>query len=85
MIIKKLIMKLRIRLEFWDLGKKMTIPGIVRCSCGGNIISNTGKVSIVFDENDSFKYIACWSCGKYYNANEAFYQRRENKIVEISQ
>ena len=59
--------------------KQMTMYGIVNCSCGGNLISNSGKVICNFEKG----ILYCWKCRKKYNMNKCYKLRRENKAIKI--
>jgi hypothetical protein len=74
--IRFVVRRLRIRFKLFNFSEKLLINGVVECECGGQIISNSGKVIM----NPIYE-VKCWRCGKSYNANEVFYERQEGKIV----
>jgi hypothetical protein len=57
--------------------ESLRINGKVTCKCGGNIISNSGRVKI------DGKWLICWRCGRKVNADKAYDKRIENKTVVI--
>ncbi len=59
------------------LSKKLLINGIVLCSCGGCLISNSGKVKCDILNNK----IYCWRCKKEYNFEKVYMQRKENQEI----
>jgi len=58
---------------------KMLIHGVVLCQCGGQVISNSGKVFI----NHKLRRVSCWKCHKTYNIDYAYSLRKENETVTI--
>ena len=60
-----------------NIDKKMRIKGIVLCPCGGQVISNSGKIMGGTEKGK----ISCWSCGKEFDMGEAFKQRQEGETV----
>ena len=74
---KKIIRRIRIYFGWWDLMHQMRINGVVKCKCGGRIISNTGY--IVFAHNH--KQIKCNQCWANYDANEVYYVRKAGKTI----
>ena len=62
------------------LADKMFIHGVVLCSCGGQIISNTGKSMPKMETQE----LACWSCGKLYDMHKAYEKREEGKTVTLN-
>lgn len=74
--IRRVVRHLRIKFKLFNLSEKLLINGVVECECGGQIISNSGKVTI-----NLIYEIRCWRCGKSYNANEVFYERKEGQRV----
>jgi len=60
---------------------KLFIQGSVICSCGGVVISNTGKVMYNHKENKVY----CWICNKEYNSDYAYSMRKENTTVQLDQ
>ena len=57
----------------------MMMHGVVLCKCGGQIISNSGKVFLNVEKNT----LKCWRCGRLVNASKAYRKRKENKTVII--
>lgn len=75
-LIAFVVRRLRINLNLWNMPKQMTIKGAVLCKCGSQIISNSGKVMM-----NGKGQVQCWGCGKIYDGNEVYYERKENKCV----
>jgi hypothetical protein len=67
---------LRINLNLWNLPKQIAMKGSVLCKCGNQILSNSGKVKM-----NGNRQMVCWGCGKIYDGNEVYYERKENKCV----
>lgn len=74
--IRRVVRRLRIRFGWWNLSGKMLISGVVECQCGGQIISNSGKVMM-----NGMGYVRCWDCLKVYDGNEAYYERKEGQRI----
>ncbi len=55
--------------------------GIILCACGGQIISNSGKV--YYDHKTNM--LSCWGCGKTYNSDYAYSMRKENETISITE
>lgn len=72
----RVVRHLRIKLGLWNFEKQLKMNGVVECLCGGQIISNTGKVIINQDMR-----LKCWQCGKSYACNEVYYERKEGQRV----
>lgn len=53
--------------------------GIVLCCCGGQIISNSGKVIYNHNTNE----LECWNCHIKYNSDYVYSMRKENETVEL--
>lgn len=66
---------------FKNFNKQMRMHGIVSCKCGGQIISNTGKV--VLHIKFSSGKICCWKCNKIFNATTLYFLRCEGEKVII--
>lgn len=58
---------------------QLRINGSVICSCGGVVISNTGKVMLNYKE----KKIYCWRCNKEYDWDYPYSVRKENETVQL--
>lgn len=58
---------------------KLRMNGSVVCSCGGNVISNTGKIMYNHKENKVY----CWLCNKEYDCDYAYSMRKENETVQL--
>lgn len=61
------------------MSDSMSIQGVVLCSCGGQIISNTGKVLM----NYGRRKLHCWDCDKVYDMDYAYSMRKENETVTL--
>ena len=77
-MIRSALRRFRIRFKFFNFSEKLRINGVVECKCGGVIISNTGKVLMSLTYVHEIK---CWRCGKSYNADEVYCERKENKRI----
>jgi Zn finger protein HypA/HybF involved in hydrogenase expression len=75
--IRFVVRRLRIKLGMWNFESKLYINGAVDCSCGGQILSNTGK--IIYDSRNM--KISCRRCKKLYDSNEIYYERKEGQRV----
>lgn len=60
-------------MEFYN---QLKMNGAVNCSCGGTIISNSGKVCM-----ENYHYLRCWKCNTKVDLNCAYSQRRENEVI----
>jgi len=67
--------------EIANKTKNLFMHGLVICSCGGTVISNTGKVMYNHKENKVY----CWICNKEYNSDYAYSMRKENTTVQLDQ
>lgn len=59
--------------------EKMMMNGVVLCKCGGQLISNSGKIYC----NWKKKILHCWNCKKEYDINFVYSKRKENKTVVL--
>jgi len=60
---------------------KLFIHGTVLCpDCGCQIISNSGKIMGMFNQDEILK-LQCWGCGAGYDAEECYRQREKDKII----
>ena len=57
---------------------KLLIHGIVECSCGGILISNSGKILM---SGNQFLYLKCNKCKNEYDIDKVYSQRIENKTI----
>lgn len=58
---------------------KLSIKGEVLCSCGGPVITNSGKVVMNYEERKLY----CWWCNRPYDLKYAYSMRKENEIVKL--
>ncbi len=59
------------------MNNKYTIKGIVLCPCGGQLISNTGKVYLNVKEHKLY----CWNCEKSYDIDAVYSVREEGETI----
>lgn len=57
-----------------------SIHGIVLCHCGGQLISNSGKVLATAVQNT----LSCWQCYTQYGIDYAYRKREDNQTIQLS-
>jgi len=75
-LIAFVVRRLRIKFNVWNMQHQMSMKGSVICECGGQILSNSGKVMM-----NGKGQVKCWECNKIYDGNDIYYVRQENKSV----
>lgn len=60
---------------------KYLMHGTVLCDCGGQVVSNTGKVIMHVQS----KKLQCAKCKKLWNMDFVYSMREEGEIVTLSE
>lgn len=57
--------------------------GVVLCECGGQIISNSGKIRFDF-KMKSPHYLRCWRCDEQYDCDYVYSKRIDKLVITIT-